>query len=166
MINIKVGKNLNKQFTAIKNQIEQAANKEFRRQILVMFNDLVRHSPQWSGDFASNWWATSKSGGGSYTPIAFKGHTSSHKDNIHQMGDYETIANTLRRANGIVVNYKFPMYFVNHTPLAFLDDYVYGEGQPYPGAHMSAYQKVRPQNLVGGTVALGAYLAGKYSKAI
>lgn len=161
MIDIKVNSSTLNRFAKIKQRIVDDVNKQFRQRALIMFNDLVRHSPQWSGDFASNWHVHMDPSHYTYEPSPSKGHTT--KDSARQMGDMTAIRGTIVRANSVVVDYTKPLYFTNATPIVFMGDLVFGAGQPYKGANYPEVTKLRPVNLLNGKVALSSYLRAKYS---
>lgn len=160
MISIGVDRSLTDKCEMLKKRIADSANKQFRQRTLIMFNDLVRHSPQWSGDFASNWYVHMDPNHYGYNPNPFQGHTK--REDAKKMGDPDRILATINRANSVVVDYAKPLYFINKTPIEFMGDLVYGDRQPYKGANFPDTTKVRGVNLVDGRVALGSYLKAKY----
>lgn len=157
MISIGVDSSMTAKFEAIKKQIRDTADKQFRQKALIMFRDLVTHSPQWSGNFASNWRMTMDSGYSGYTESVAKGMITDRKD-ARSMGDMDMIAGPLNYANTTKVDYRQPLYFINNTPLEFSEaaggPEVTGEGVTH---------KVRPENLVAGQLCLKSYILAKYS---
>lgn len=150
-------------FADARRKIDAEINKQFRKRVLAMFNDLLRSSPQWSGDFASNW-RVNTTGSSQYVPNAWKGHTKPIA--AKQMGDMDSIRGAISRANLVKFDYKTNVYFTNATPISFDEDrgLVFGDGQPYAGAHFGRKQDIRAVNieLVTSKVALASYIRFKY----
>jgi hypothetical protein len=162
---------LQRKFLNLRKSIDDSVDRQYKRKVLKMFNDLVRHSPQWSGDFASNWNITHDKTGKAYTKYAFKGNTP--KNAARQMGDMQAIATPIARANAIRFGYKDIVYFSNNTPISFdgrsntvttvnaLDGI---NPQPYPKIILPITVKVRPENLVDGRLGLISYIRRRYNK--
>lgn len=146
----------------LRKKIDEALNKQFAKKVRKMFGDLVRVSPQWSGDFASNW-KLSLTPTATYSASAEKGNTPRGSERVRV--DMHSLYKPIYTANFVKINYKQPVYFVNASPVAFVGNKAIGNSQPYAGAHYPRVTKVRPENLVNGTVALASYIKSKYSQA-
>ena len=98
-----------------RSKLEDAANKKYMRVVRAMYRELVNVSPQYSGNFASNWQFQ-------IDDNSVRGYQEwRNKDDgvKRSAGDSEAVDYALRRmysAGGF--NYKQKVYFVNDTPLA------------------------------------------------
>lgn len=141
--------------------LEGRVTKTHQKLVTMMFTDLVKHSPQWSGNLTENWYIEYKGVRGSYR------ETPSYVDLMKQsglpvgfepykMGDDPAVSNTLNRelakVSGIRWNTK--VTFVNHTPYA--SDVEEGEG-PHG-------RPIRDENKLAsyGGVAMVGYIDMKY----
>jgi hypothetical protein len=122
-----------------------------------IFVDLVRQSPQWSGDLATNWNYSVKEPNYSYTKIENK---ATGRDGVvdkrrmavgkivYQKDMDPAVAEALTRMKSVAPpTWRDTVYFANATPIA-----------PYVEAH-SIY--IRPVNLIQGQVAMIAYTVTK-----
>ena len=146
--------------------MHEAINREYKRQLRIMFVDLVTRTPQWSGNYASNWRITTNPNSSAYTPSPWKGAT--RRENAGVRGDTRGTATPIRLTNISLakVDFRQPVYFMNNTPTIFEEDTgspgVVGYEQPFEGANMASMTKVRPENLIDGQVALASYIVNKY----
>lgn len=150
-------------FASIKAEIDLEINREFKKQVKIMFVDLLNTTPQWSGNYASNWWITTDPTVSYYTPNPWKGST--RYEEAGKRGDTRGTAKPLKLMNLAKFDYKNPIYFVNNTQTFFDEDTseVAGFTQPYKGANYPSMTKVRPENLVDKRIALQSYITRKYS---
>lgn len=150
----------------IKKQMKDELDKQFSAKVRLMFRDLIKVTPQWSGNYAANWYISEDANFAGYTPTVMKGHT--RYTEAGQAGDARGTAPSINRSNfqSKKLNYTKPVYFINNTPTLFDEDTanpsVVGYSQPYPGANYPEITKVRPENLVDGKVVLSSYLKAKY----
>lgn len=150
----------------IKKQLQDQIDEQFSARMRLMLRDLVKVSPQWSGDFASNWVITDDPSYSGYTKAAMKGHT--RLSEAGQAGDIRGTAPAIARSNfqSKKLSYKKPAYFVNNAPPTFTEGTspatVSGSSQAYPGAKFPEVTKVRPENLISGEVVFENYLRTKY----
>lgn len=122
-----------------------------------IFVDIVRQSPQWSGDMASNWNYSVKEPNYSYTMIenkAARGRDGVDKRRmavgkiVYQKDMDPAVAEALTRMKFVnPPSWRDSVFFANATPIA-----------PYAEAH-SIY--IRPVNLIQGQVAMIAYTVTK-----
>lgn len=137
-----------------------------RRLVATMFVDLVHHTPQWSGNLATQW--TIEVHGKTSNPAELAAHRvwsryASSKNGslmdrvvagmpIYQMGDDPAVTTTLNREAGKLAEIKWnsKVAFVNKAPYA-------QEIEDNPGY-------IRPENIPAsyGRVAMVGYLNYKY----
>lgn len=130
------------------------ANRAYRQQVYRMFEDVLMVSPQFSGDFVSNWRIiTAKGELGGYSPWSGKGDVATSQS-PHRAGDPEAVTFARDRAARLPFTYKDKVYFVNDTPLVFTGTTVTG---PDGITH-----NLRPENIIGAGVMIGSYLKAKY----
>ena len=154
----------NSMFVGIEADIHAAINREHKKRVKIMFADLVKTTPQWSGNYASNWWITTDPNISHYNPSPWKGAT--QRGTEGKRGDERGTARPIKLMNLAKFDYRQPVYFLNNTPVIFEEDTdkpsVVGYTQPYAGADFPSMTKVRPVNLVDSRVALQSYLVSKY----
>lgn len=153
---------LDKAFASVRAEIDAKINLEYKKQVKRMFVDLLAVTPQWSGNYASNWWITTDPTVSYYTDSPWKGSTTF--ESAGKRGDERGTAKPTKLMNLAKFDYKKPVYFLNNTPTFFDEDTseVAGFTQPYEGANYPSQTKVRPANLVDGRIALQSYMEAKY----
>jgi hypothetical protein len=153
---------INTRFEFIKQKIIADANKQLKSKVLKIFNDLVRVTPQWSGNYASNWYITQDYNSSKYTENINKGKTT--REDASVRGDMFNIRSTINAANGVRLDFTKPVYLMNNTPVIFDENtnQVLGYDQPFEGATWGPMQKVRSENLVNGRIASVSYIMAKY----
>lgn len=158
----------------IKKQMQDELDKQFSAKVRLMFRDLVKVTPQWSGNYAANWYISEDPNFAGYTATVMKGHT--RYEEAGQAGDTRGTAPSINRSNfqSKKLNYTKPVYFINNTPTLFEEGSsptkVTGYSQPYPGADYPEITEVRkvnltkvtPDELIGSGVVLSNYLKAKY----
>lgn len=126
-----------------------------KRIVRHVLTDLVKGSPQWSGNLASQWYVEFHGQRGSYHQIANYSAETWYANQHYQMGDDPAVTRTLNRElpkiDGIRWNSK--VRIVNYAPYAAeVEQGIGPEGQP-----------IRDENLELGRVAMVAYVANKYN---
>jgi hypothetical protein len=135
-------------------KVEANTNRTFRAQVYRMFEDVLLVSPQFSGEYASNWRIVAESGeaGAAFTPWPGKGSVAVAQQ-PHQAGDPEAITFAREQAARVPFNFRQKVFFVNETPLEFTATTVTGAG---------GTQNLRPENIIPGGVRISSYLKAKY----
>lgn len=152
MLSIKVS---TKALAKAKERVVVNANRRYRAIVYKMFEELLRVSPQYSGDFASNWVILAGNGHGD------PGHKQwPLKDSLDvkqqpfRAGDPLAIGYARSQAVRVPFSYKDKVYFVNSTPLHFTETTVTGPD----GKTMN----LRPENLIPVATMLNSYLKAKF----
>lgn len=116
-----------------------------------VFTDLVKGSPQWSGNLASNWYIEFHGNKGFYNPII---DLEPDRVEPYQLGDDPTVTNTLNRELGKIgqIKWNSKVQIVNYTPYATEVE----EGIGPRGA------QIRPENYKYGQIAMVGYVMIKY----
>lgn len=144
-------------------KIEADLNRRHQRLIRTMLTDLVMHSPQWSGNLATQWQVVKASGKGTYRPIMKAADKGSFRARIaYAMGDDPAVATTLLRESEKIdrITYKDKVKFVNKTPYAKeVEDAMETES-----GQMASGGKLRLENLIPyfGGVGMIGYIDMKY----
>lgn len=130
-------------------RVELALSKKFQAVAKQAFTMLVTNSPQWSGNFTTNWNYSVNTPDYSYTPSATKDEASFDRTPFEKGSD-PAVAQTLSKVfnlNGL--SWRDTVFITNATP----DD-----SGGYLGENMeSGKVNLRPVNLVNGKVALIRY---------
>lgn len=126
-----------------------------RKLVTDVFTDLVRGSPQWSGNLAQNWYIEFHGHRGTYSPI--RGYDSSNwnKGDHYQVGDDPAVTITLARELAKVsqIRWNSKVQLVNYTPYAAAVEAGDGpDGRP-----------IRDVNYKYGQIAMAGYVQTKYS---
>ena len=142
-------------FSRLKAKVEENFDAMYREKILIRFEWLVRHSPQWSGDYTSNWQLTSSASGNVYQRWGNK-VDSYHDQEPLSRGDYAAVDAAIQRARTKKLSFKNYVYLTNTTPLKFTNSppLVFGDGE---------FRRVRPENLINGDVATLSLLRQVFS---
>lgn len=138
----------------IKQRVVDNANRDYRAKVYWMFEDLLLVSPQFSGDFVSNWRVSTSVPVG-YAPLPEKSSVAVSQ-RPHKAGDPEAVTYARDVSDRVPFTYKDIVYFVNETPLEFTPTTVTG-----PDGKM---QNLRLENIIPGGVRLSSYLHTKYGK--
>lgn len=140
------------QLAKVRKKVSDTADGIYRQKIYWLAEQAIRVSPQFSGDFASNWnlavdgnmpvyrmWADKMSG--SVVPHQRDNGTVGYR--VHQAGDPEAVSSSLARVAGQLarVTRKNKVHIVNATSL-----YVDGTGQYMVGP--DGKEKLRPENVI------------------
>lgn len=127
-----------------------------RRLVTDVFTDLVKGSPQWSGNLASNWYIEFHGITGSYSPVSGYDEKKWYREDPYQVGDDPAVSQTLARELAKVpkIRWNSKIDIVNYTPYAA--NVEAGEGP--------MGRPIRDENLRYGQIAMAAYAATKYSK--
>ncbi len=142
-------------FGRLRAKAKENLDAQFRVKVLERFKLLASTSPQWSGDFTSNW-EISLDGAATYIPWGAKEEDSVAKSQSApktQMGDMEAVNYAVEHAKLVKFGYGSRISFTNATPLTFTDTTVTGGGTT---------NNVRPENLIDGRVALFSYLKSRF----
>jgi hypothetical protein len=117
---------------AAKRKIKSKATDYVRREVVKVFRTVLRESPQYSGDFVSNWHViTSYFGSSSYMRLPYKDFLSNKLDEsgprfesyiplVRQVGHPEAIGLAMRRSQETIDNIKWntKITIVNYAPIA------------------------------------------------
>lgn len=125
-----------------------------RKLVTDIFTDLVKGSPQWSGNLASNWYIEFHGIKGNYDPIAGYSQSEWRRDDPYNLGDDPAVSATLQRELPKVAQIKWNsnVRLVNYTPYA--TEVEAGQG---PNG-----RDIRPENYKYGQIAMVAYAMTKY----
>lgn len=138
---------------ARKARMEVGITKAYQAHVRMVFEDLVRHSPQYSGSFAANWEIALTNSPGEYTQWYKKGFTGGFTKWVYdpvKMGDEEAVSVALRKAEQVIprIRWNSIVNFVNHDPTADL---------------LEAGEVIlRPVNTIPGYTAVTEYIRAKH----
>lgn len=130
---------------------------EIKRKIVKdVFEDLVKGSPQWSGNLASNWYIDFHGAKSSYSPISNYHPTSYQDSDRYSVGMNPAVSDTINRESSKIsqIRWNTNVTITNQAPYA--KEVEEGKG---PG-----FKKIRPENFKYGQVAMVGYVMTKYSK--
>lgn len=144
-----------KSLALVRKRVEEAGDKSYRQKLYYLFERAVLVSPQWSGDFASNWNIVVDGNMPVYKPWPGKFesmigrrddlHTgaAAYRVTPHQAGDPEAVGTALARGASQLrgVTMKSRVHFVNATELE-VDD----AGQFMLGP--DGKEKLRAENVI------------------
>jgi hypothetical protein len=152
-----------KRLAEVRKNVSKEADKAYRQKIYYLLEAAVRVSPQFSGDFASNWAVVVDGNMPVYRPLAGKqtGMGSVSKTNgagavtysgvAHKAGDMEAVTIALARGasalNGVTAKSK--IHLVNATELST-------DGTRMTGPDGTV--NLRPENLIPGRVRIESYV--------
>lgn len=147
-----------------KRRFEEELNRRYRKRVFAMFKDLLTVSPQYSGDFVSNWQLLPDTGSPKgYKEWRYKNQVLQGRkwtilgknsyEQASQAGDPEAINFAFTRAKFVQFTYLQKVYFVNETPLEFTATTVTGNGVTH---------NLRPVNLISPPQQIISYLRSKY----
>ena len=135
-----------------------------RQVVTAVMVDLVKNSPQWSGNLASQWYVEFHGHKGSYRPIPdyVEPHSWRYTDDHYSMGDDPAVSQTIAREKAKIENIRWnsKVQIINYAPYASDVEAGFGpegfSGQPRP---------IRPENILAsyGKVAMAAYVTTKYN---
>lgn len=156
-------KNLEK-ISRFKKRFEEELNRKYRQRTLAMFKDLLQVSPQYSGDFVSNWHImpdTSSPPGHKdwrYKNKVLAGRKNSmfgltSYEEPFYAGHSEAINFAFTRAKFVQYTYLQKVYFVNSTELEFTATTV-SDGEET--------HTLRPVNQMSPPQMMFSYLRSKY----
>lgn len=126
-----------------------------RRLVRDAFTDLVKGSPQWSGNLASNWYIEFHGIKGSYRPSPEYSESQWQREDPYQVGDDPAVTNTLARELVKLpqIRWNSKVQLVNYAPYAAsVED---GEGP--------SGKPIRDENYKYGQIAMAGYVQTKYS---
>ena len=148
-----LAKRLRKDIDKIKGSIAGTHQNLVRR----MFQDLVAHTPQWSGDLAAHWAIEFH---GKKAPEPFTQGLGRVVKEPYQMRSEPTVSRTLARELTKIpeIRYNSIVTFVNKMPYAEMVQAGVGPYNPKIGD----YREIRDENKLFGKVAMVAYLDAKY----
>lgn len=136
---------------AAKKKIKQSATSYVRQRVLMVYKDILKVSPQWSGNYAYNWQISTRLN--EVSPRwdkRFKGVHNWYKVEPKHAGDPEAINAAIRSAMGEIENIKWNsrISVVNYAPIA--------------DAIEAGTVPLRPENLIPGGMGVIAYVKTKY----
>ena len=126
-----------------------------RRLVTDVFTDLVKGSPQWSGNLASNWTIEFHGRQGSYNQIPGYKEQGWANDEPYKVGDDPAVSSTLARELAKIADIRWnsKVQLVNYAPYASEVEAGTGpNGRP-----------IREENYKYGQIAMAAYVVTKYS---
>jgi hypothetical protein len=137
----------------VNGQIIASVNRQYAAQVQEMFFDLLEVSPQWSGNFASNWRLSVGVPEANYVEV-LKATPWYQLERPQQAGDEDAIEVAGIRADFTDFSYTDTVYFVNGSALEFTETTVTGpDGKE---------RNLRPENLMSPPQLILSYLASKY----
>lgn len=154
-----------KSLALIRKKVQEAGDAAFRQKLYYLYERGVLVSPQWSGDFASNWnivvdgnmpvykpWPGKFESRMSRSDGAYDG-AAAYRVTPHQAGDPEAVGTALARGAAQLrgVTMKSRVHFVNATELEV------GDG----GATMiglDGVEHLRPENVIPGHMRIEQYI--------
>lgn len=153
-----------KQLQTVRSSIVKQGDAGFRQKVFYLLEAAVRVSPQFSGDFASNWAVVTDGNAGAYRPLPgkFEGRGSvsqadagtgavTYTGHAHKAGDPEAVALALARGAAALrgVTMKSKIHLMNLTDLST------------DGTHMTGPDgtvNLRPENVIPGRVRIESYV--------
>jgi hypothetical protein len=151
-----------KKLAAVRDKLQKTADGRFRQKLYYLFEQAVRVSPQYTGDFASNWniavdgdmpvyrmWPDKLAG--SVVPVHRKNGTVEYR--VHQAGDLEAVKTSLARGAAQLrgVTMKSRVHFVNATELRVGDEGTTMEG-------LDGIERLRPENAIPTGTSIEVYI--------
>lgn len=150
----------------VRKKVADTADGIYRQKIYYLLEAGVRVSPQFSGDFASNWFIVVDGNMPSYKRWPQKAGLdrdgkmllNSTAQNVHKAGDPEAVSYALARAAGTLkgVTRKNKVHIVNATELTT------------DGTHMTGPDgtvNLRPENIIPGHVRIETYIRARAKEA-
>lgn len=154
-----------KSLKGVRKKVADTADGVYRQKLYWLFEKGVRVSPQWSGDFASNWNIAVDGNMPVYKPWPgkFESHvsrsdgaydgTAAYRVTPHQAGDPEAVGTALARGaaqlRGVTMSSR--VHLINATELE-----VGAAGQTMIGP--DGVERLRPENVIPGHVRIDAYI--------
>lgn len=157
-----------KNLQAVRKKVEEDADKQYRQKAYYLLEVAVKVSPQYSGEFASNWnivvdgdmplfrpWPAKTAGGGVRVE-AYQGADGAwtSRENPHQAGDPEAVGSALARGaaklRGVTRHHR--LHLVNMSDL-----HTDGENMIGPDGKVH----LRPVNVIPGKVRIEAYVQAR-----
>lgn len=159
MLDVQGLRSFQRSLTEKKKELEGGVTKAYQKFVAEVFEDLLVHTPQWSGNLAVNW-SIRLTKDGPATPVNWykKGHTGGFMDRSFrqvQIGDGEAVMAALERAIDQIekIRWNTKVRFENPTPYAMQVN----EGEGPPG------KELRPQHLPPFDMMM-YYIVAKYSR--
>lgn len=147
----------------LRKTVQETGDGQFRQKLYYLFSETLKVSPQFSGDFVSNWRLVVDGNLGSYKRWHQKDGmdkngrlaSATTSQNIHQAGDMEAITPTMARAVNALkgVTLKAKVHFINMTDLHTPD----GVRMVSPTETMF----LRPENVIPGPTRIESYIKMK-----
>jgi hypothetical protein len=134
--------------------VEAKINAVHREVVRRIFTDLVLHSPQWSGNLASNWYV----GSGSYRPTPGYSPGNWGNANPYSMGSDPAVSTVLKREAGKIakLSYRQPIKILNAAPYA-------SEVEAGQGPNGNPIRELNKLEAYGGVAMIG-YADMKYNQ--
>jgi hypothetical protein len=107
-------------------KLDLEVNRQYRQKVLAMFKDVLQVSPQYSGEFVSNWDVVV----GTEGLKTFRAWPAKGDKTVRDAGDATAVNYAYTRAKFALqhVTYRTPVYFVNASPLELESPFVTGNG--------------------------------------
>jgi hypothetical protein len=151
-----------KKLEAVRAKLHKTAEGRFRQKLYYLYERAVMVSPQWSGDFASNWnivvdgdmpvykmWPEKLAA--STVPVENPNGTTTYR--MHQAGDPEAVRSSLGRGAAQLkkVTLKSRVHFVNATELRVDDSGTMMQG-------LDGIERLRPENVIPSHTSIEVYI--------
>jgi hypothetical protein len=146
-------------FTKLIKRVATEADKQYRQKVFYMFKDLLNVSPQYSGDFVSNWRLVVNGTEADYRVWPAKtghGKWDLAESRVFQKGDPDAVNFAFTRAKFVAFGINDKVRFVNATPLGLT-------GTTVTDAQ-AVTLNLRPVNLINGGQRLLSYMNAKYKR--
>lgn len=149
---MKIGLNVNawkRKTESAKRKIKSSATSYVRMQVKKVFIEAVKVSPQWSGNYAFNWYIEVRTQQGAYSP-AFKVKPWQSLKDPKKAGDNAAISAAMRYLDEMLepVKWNSAVKLVNYAPVAALIE--------------SGEVNLRPQNIIPGGYGVIKHLEMKF----
>lgn len=123
-------------------KLHSYADTTFRSAVTEVFEVIVKGTPQYSGNLATNWHISTEASGGSYAIVANAGKYP--LDRPYQRGDDPAVTAALSAAKAVISAAKYGTDLYVYNPVPYMAQVEAGQG-PHGLA-------LRPENLVDGEV--------------
>lgn len=132
-------------------EMDRQMSAEFAQFTKKLFGELVRGTPQWTGDLTNAWNYSINTPDPAYSEIANKTENQQHwsKADVFQRGAEPAVSAAISKAANVHPSWRDVVYFHNPAPIAEKVE--------------NLRVMIRPINLVDGRVAMAQYMYDKYS---
>jgi len=150
-----------KRLEAVTGRVLKRGDAGFRQKLFYLYGLGVKVSPQFSGDFASNWnivvdgnMPIYKPWPGKFDVPVVRGSDGAYRIAPHKAGDEEAVTTALARGAAQLkgVTLKSKVHFVNATALSTDGTQMFGP---------DGVEHLRPENIIPGGVRIESYLRAR-----